>query len=148
MTAPAQYSASPMMIRTATNQGEGQVHIDHNEQEMVYHEQPQEYTHEYTHYSNLQNIQSTNNRDQNSQSPHQIQMQYIEQPITTSAANMMGHHTTVTSSQDSSQDHQTVPVKSQPSETSPSSQPTAGSPVVKTETENNSTPPPSGDNEN
>ena len=47
--APAQYS-SPMMIRTATNQGEGQVHIEPNDQEMVYHEQPQEYTHEYTHY--------------------------------------------------------------------------------------------------
>ena len=146
MAAPTQYSASPMMIRTATNQGEGQVHIDPNDQEMVYQEHPQEYTHEYTHYSNLHNIQSANDRDQNSQSPHQIQMQYIEQPIATSTANMMSHHTPVTSSQDSPQDHSTVPVTSQAS--SPPTQPTAGSPVVKTETENNSTPPPSGDNEN
>lgn len=147
MAAPTQYS-SPMMIRTATNPGEGQVHIEPNDQEMVYHEQPQEYTHEYTHYSNLHNIQSANDRDQNSQSPHQIQMQYIEQPIATSTANMMSHHTPVTSSQDSPQDHSTVPVTSQPSASSPPTQPTAESPVVKTETENNSTPPPSGDNEN
>ena len=148
MAAPTQYTASPMMIRTATNHGEGQVHIDSNDQEMVYQEQPHEYTHEYTHYSNLHNIQSANDRDQNSQSPHQIQMQYIEQPIATSTANMMSHHTPVTSSHDSPQDHSTVPVTSQPSAPSPSTQPTAGSPVVKTETENNSTPPPSGDNEN
>ena len=139
-----------MMIRTTSNQGEGQVHIDPNDQDMVYHEQPQEYTHEYTHYSNLHNIQSTNDRDQNSQSPHQIQMQYIEQPITTSTADLMSHHATVTASQGSPQDHSTAPVKSQPSEPSPPTQTTTGSPVVKTETTEatDSKPSLSADNEN